>query len=209
MTHLEKKESETVLAPSLSLSDEEIVKRVLRGEKELFAELLSRHKKGIFNYILRMAGHYDIAVDLTQDVFMKIYLALDKFNHNHKFSTWMFSIASNLTIDYLRKKKAPPISYESTPSGDRDCLKNRLKSGFSSPLDEMKKSELKEKIQESIIHLEPEYREVIVLRHLRGLSYEEICMVTGLPLGTVKNRIFRARQMLKEDLNSYLMPEGG
>lgn len=208
MRFLEKRSEVQAPPPSFSLSDGEIVGRVLKGEKELFAELLSRHQKGVFNYILRMVGHYDLAVDLTQEAFMKTYLALDKYNHHHRFTTWIFSIASNLTIDYLRKKKIPAVSYESPLNDGRESLKGRLKSPRSSPLEEIRTSELKGKIQESIDRLEQEYREVIVLRHLQGLSYEDISSITGLPLGTVKNRIFRARQMLKEYLNSYLLPEG-
>lgn len=207
MLNIQSNRTESVKVQSPPLSDEELVRMVLKGEKELFAELLSRHQKGVFNYILRMIGQYDVAADLSQDVFMKIYCALDKYNGRHKFSTWIFSIASHFTIDYLRKKKIAAVSYEASHADQKSSLKDRLRSRTISPLEELRNNELRKKIQDSIETLDPEYREVIVLRHLHGFSYEDMSAITGLPLGTIKNRIFRARQDLKEQLAPYIIRE--
>lgn len=188
-------------------SDEQIIQRVLAGEKELFSHVLSKFQKGIFNFIFRMVGRYELATDLTQEAFMKAYLSLDKFNGCYKFSTWMFSIASNLTIDYLRKKRISTYSYEKNPDGIKRSMIDRLKSDSHTPVEELENIELKRKIHESIEMLSPEYREIIILRYINGFSYEDIASITGLPLGTVKNRIYRARRILKEYLNRYLVSE--
>ncbi len=189
------------------LSDEQIIHRVLAGDKELFVHLLFKFQKAIFNFIFRMVSQYELATDLTQEVFMKAYISLDKFNNRYRFSTWIFSIASNLTIDYLRKKKIAAYSYEKKPNGIEGNLIDRIKSHSQTPIEELEISELRRKIRDSIELLSPEYREIIILRHINGFSYEDIASITGLPLGTVKNRIFRARQILKEYLNKYLAPE--
>ncbi len=199
--------SEAIRVQRAMLSDELIVQSVVKGDRELFSEIVSRHQRGIFNFILRMVGQYDLAADLTQEVFMKIFCALDTFNGRHKFSTWIFSIASHFTIDYLRKKKVTTFSYEVSSGHRKESLKNRIRSKTISPLEQLKNAELRGKIFDSIETLEPEYREVILLRHLHGFSYEDISSITDLPIGTVKNRIFRARQILKEQLMPYLIPE--
>ncbi len=207
MPSKEKTVSKVIHVQRAALSDELIVQRVVKGDRELFSEIVSRHQRGIFNFILRMVGQYDLAADLTQEVFMKIFCALDTFNGRHKFSTWIFSIASHFTIDYLRKRKLATFSYEASSDHHREGLKNRIKSKTISPLEQLKNVELRRKILDSIETLEPEYREVILLRHLHGFSYEDISSITDLPIGTVKNRIFRARQILKEQLIPYLIPE--
>jgi RNA polymerase sigma-70 factor (ECF subfamily) len=196
-----------ISSPASHLTDEQIVFRVLAGEKELFSDLLLKFQKGVFNFIFRMVGHYELANDLTQEAFMKAYLSLDKFNNRYKFSTWIFSIASNLTIDYLRKKRIAVYSYEKNHDGSQRSMVERLRSQNYTPIEELENHELKTKIQESIEKLSPEYREIIVLRHMNGFSYEDIASITGLPLGTVKNRIFRARRILKEYLNPYFVSE--
>ena len=189
------------------LDDEQIVHRILTGEKELFSNLLLKFQKGVFSFIFRMVGHYELATDLTQETFMKAYLSLDKYNNRYKFSTWIFSVASNLTIDYLRKRRVPTCSYDKKSDASKHGLIERLKSDSHTPSEELENRELKIKIQESIEMLPPEYREIIILRHMNGFPYEDIASITGLPLGTVKNRIFRARQILKEYLNQYLVSE--
>ncbi len=192
---------------TVQFTDEQVVFRILAGEKELFSDLLLKFQKGVFNFIYRMVGHYELANDLTQEAFMKAYLSLDKFDNRYKFSTWIFSIASNLTIDYLRKKKIAALSYDRNQDSSQRSLIDRLRSQGHTPIEELEHNELKTKIQESIDKLSPEYREIILLRHMNNFSYEDIASITGLPLGTVKNRIFRARQILKEYLNPYFVSE--
>lgn len=188
-------------------NDEQVIQKILAGEKELFSHLLLKFQKGLFNFILRMVGQYELATDLTQEAFMKAYLSLDQFDNRYKFSTWLFTIASNLTIDHLRKKRITMYSLEKKHEGIQKGMIERLKSQGGTPIEELEHNELKKKVQESIEKLSPEYREIIILRHMNGFSYEDIASITGLPLGTVKNRIFRARQILKEHLNQYLVSE--
>lgn len=146
-----------------------------------------------------MVGNYETALDLSQEVFIKVYGSLDRYNPDFKFSTWIYKIASNTAIDYLRKQSVPVTSLYSV-SGDDEEFELPIPSKNPSPERVLEHSERSAQIEEVISKLPPRYRELIVLRHVSELSYDEIAEVTGLPLGTVKNRIFRAREAMRKHL---------
>lgn len=190
-----------------ALSDEELVERIKSENVELFEVLVSRYQKKLVNYIFRMINDFQTAMELSQEVFLKVYTSLDKFNPEYKFTTWIHRIASNATIDWLRKKRIDTYSLENPANPDGMSLEQQLPSGDIDPAQELEMRQLKGRIEGAIAKLPFIYRQLIVLRHLNDLSYDEIAEAVNLPLGTVKNRIFRGREMLKVTLASELPQE--
>jgi RNA polymerase sigma-70 factor (ECF subfamily) len=186
-------------AGSGNLPDEELIRRVLAGEEDLFAALVLRYQARIHSHVSRMVGNREDALDLTQEIFLKVFQALDRFNPEFKFSTWLFRIAGNAAIDQLRKKRPRTVPLEIRDS-DGVVSSPEYKSAEPDPLGRLRNVERGDAIQQAISELPPEFRELIALRHFGGLSYEEIAQVKGMPLGTVKNKLFRARAVLKERL---------
>ncbi|NOZ12290.1 MAG: sigma-70 family RNA polymerase sigma factor [Acidobacteria bacterium] len=178
----------------------QVIDAVLKGDADRYEALVNRYQKPIINFIFRMVGNYEDAAELAQDVFIKSYVSLAGFNRQYRFSTWLFRIATNRTIDFLRKRKVAVVSME----GDYEDYTPQYKSDGSSPLDTLEDNRVKALLGDAIQQLPAEYREVIVLYHVNEASYEEIAEITGLPLGTVKNRIFRARKMLKKILEGEI-----
>ena len=143
-----------------------------------------------------MVGDYDAALDLTQEIFIKIYGSLARYRPEFKFSTWIYKIAHNCAVDYLRRHNGREQSLISGLEGDSYELP--LQSGRLSPEQESERKERRLEIESVVRSLPAAYRELIILRHSQDLTYEEIVEVTGLPLGTVKNRLFRARDMMRQ-----------
>lgn len=184
--------------PRPAVSDEILVRRCVNERSEdAFTQLFRRHQKGILNYIFRMTGSYDLALELTQEVFVRAFQSLDRFDSRYRFTTWIYHIASNRTIDHLRKKRPWHTSIGHQDSRDGRITPPALRSRRPSPYEEMRAKELNRKIQAEIQRLPPTYRDLIVLRHFNHLRYDEIARIRRLPLGTVKNRIFRARELLR------------
>ena len=191
---------------SLALADEELVRRVLSGEEELFEVLVRRYQTRIHSHVARMVGNRDDALDLSQEIFVKVFQALSRYNPEFKFSTWLFRIAGNAAIDYLRKRRPRTVPLEQPiQSGDREGVSTfEYKSPGPDPFSELRNTERGEAISRAIAGLPPEFRELITLRHFTGLSYEEIAEIKRMPLGTVKNKLFRARAVLKEWLSGEM-----
>ncbi len=164
--------------------DEELLQASAKDEGA-FSILLEKWWNKIFSFILFKIKNYEEAKELTQEVFLKIYLNIENFDPSYKFSTWAFKIAQNLSIDYLRKKH-----FLSTELSEKSAITS------NTPLHNLIKMEEEKKIWEAVEKLPEEYKEVIILRHLQELSYDEISKILNLKLGTVKNRIFKARQEL-------------
>ena len=184
------------------LADDEIVRRILRGEEDLFELLVRRYQARVLGHVARMVGQRDDALDLTQEIFIKVFQALDRYNAQYKFSTWLFRIAGNAAIDHLRKKRPRTVPLEaSDPNSSRQVSSIEYKSPELDPYADLRNTERGEAISRAIQELPPEFRELITLRHFAGLSYEEIAQVKEMPLGTVKNKLFRARAVLKERLS--------
>jgi RNA polymerase sigma-70 factor (ECF subfamily) len=179
-----------------SVSDTELVATAVSGIEGSFEELVRRYQRPISAYVYRMVGNYESALDLTQEIFIKVYSSLRRYRSEFKFSTWIYKIAHNSAVDHLRRNATREQSLMIGPEGDQFDLP--LESGSLSPEQESERKERRGEIESVVRALPANYRELIILRHSQDLSYEEIVEVTGLPLGTVKNRLFRAREMMRQ-----------
>jgi RNA polymerase sigma-70 factor, ECF subfamily len=185
--------------------DTELVSRILSGEEFLFEILVRRYQTRVVAHVSRMVGSREDAFDLAQEIFLKVFQALDRYNPEFKFSTWLFRIAGNAAIDHLRKRRPRTVPLEIPDAESRSGVSAiEHESTELDPYGELRNVQRGEAISRAIAELPPEFRELITLRHFGGLSYEEIARVKNMPLGTVKNKLFRARVVLKERLAGEL-----
>ena len=185
-----------VVVPFTTTSDPELVASAARGQEGSFEELVNRYQRPISAFVYRMVGDYDAALDLTQEIFIKVYASLSRYRPEFKFSTWIYKIAHNAAIDHLRRTSSRERSLSVGTEADNYDLP--LESEGLTPEQQSEREERRGEIENVVRSLPTAYRELIVLRHSQDLTYEEIVEVTGLPLGTVKNRLFRAREMMRQ-----------
>jgi RNA polymerase sigma-70 factor, ECF subfamily len=178
------------------MTDRDLVAVAALGRHDEFEELVRRYQRPIASYVFRMLGDYDLALDVTQEVFLKVYNSLGKYSSEYKFSTWLYRIAHNAAIDHFRKNSANLKSLTNDP--DVGTQPFEIESKELSPEQIRERTEWLTEIDIVVRLLPPAYRELILLRHARDLSYDEIAEITALPLGTVKNRLFRAREMMRQ-----------
>ena len=178
------------------LADVELVQSAVAGGEASFEELVRRYQRPIAAYVYRMVGDYDAALDLTQEVFIKVYNSLNRYRSEFKFSTWIYKIAHNAAIDHLRRHAVREQTLSGSVDGERREV--TIESRRLTPEQESERKERRTEIESVVQLLQSSYRELIVLRHSHDLSYDEIAEVTGLPLGTVKNRLFRAREAMRD-----------
>lgn len=195
------KASASSVSPAFSrdfsaVSDRELVAIAVHGFDGSFEELVRRYQRPISAYVYRMVGNYESALDLTQEIFIKVYNSLKRYRSEFKFSTWIYKIAHNAAVDHLRRNTTREQSLVAGSEGDTYDLP--IESACLSPEQESEQRERRVEIEAVVRALPANYRELIILRHSQDLSYEEIVEVTGLPLGTVKNRLFRAREMMRQ-----------
>ena len=183
------------------LEDVVIVRRVLAGEEDLFEILVRRYQARVVSHVARMVGNRDDALDLSQEIFLKVFQALERFNPAFKFSTWLFRIAGNASIDHLRKRRPRTVPLEAPDPEGTGSFSPEQRSSALDPFGELRNLERGKAISRAIQELPADFRELIALRHFAGLSYEEIAGVKNMPLGTVKNKLFRARAVLKDRLS--------
>lgn len=186
------------------LSDEDLVSAVLDGDIDRFGDLVQRYQGRLVNYLYRLLRNLDEAHELAQEVFLKVYQALDRFDPKYRFSTWIFRVAQNSAIDQIRKRRLKLVSLHRQDDGDDDGRDWDLPAPDRGPYGDLRNVERGEAIRNAVDSLPREYRELIVLRHFGELSYDEIATLKEMPLGTVKNKLFRGRQMLKEKLADFL-----
>ncbi len=186
-----------------SPTDEELVRSVLAGDRERFGDLVERYQGRLVNYLFRLVRNLDEAHDLAQEVFVRVYQALDRFDPQYRFSTWLFRVAQNAAIDVIRKRRfrLVPLSRPDEDGGE-GTWEIELEAPGAGALETLEGRERDQRVRVAIDALPWEYRELILLRHYGELAYEEIAEAKGMPLGTVKNKLFRARQMLKGALAS-------
>jgi len=179
-----------------ALTDGDLITHAIGGRNHGFEELVRRYQRPITSYVFRMLGDYEASLDVTQEVFIKVYNSLDKYSAEYKFSTWLYRIAHNAAVDHLRRSPSGTQSLEAqNPDGSYQL---QIESRAPSPEQDHQRSEWRTEIDSAVRCLPPAYRDLILLRHSKDLSYDEIAEVTGLPLGTVKNRLFRAREMMRQ-----------
>ncbi len=181
---------------SMKVNDKELIKQVLEGKKEAFEMIVRKYQAPIINYLARMIGEYQQAVDLSQEVFVKAYFSISKFDFRYKFSSWLFKIASNLCIDMWRKRKVKTISLDQSLS-QQDELYIQVANGKPSPIEKYERKQIAKKIEKAIKQLPPTLKELFILRHINELSYQEIAQIKDMPIGSVKNKVFRAKERLK------------
>ena len=179
-----------------SAADSDLVATAINGAEGSFEELVRRYQRPISAYVYRMVGNYESALDLTQEIFIKVYGSLRKYRSEFKFSTWIYKIAHNAAVDHLRRSSTREQSLIN--SSETDQFELPIESTRPSPEQESERKERRVEIESVVRALPASYRELIILRHSQDLTYEEIVEVTGLPLGTVKNRLFRAREMMRQ-----------
>ena len=192
--------------------DRTLALQAARGREKAFRELLNRYERPVFSLIYRMVRDRSLAEDLAQDAFIRAFNAIGSYNPGYKFSSWMFKIAHNLTIDHLRKRRLDTISIHGSPNAVTPDEQARtslvLESSEERPDAYVENLELGSQIETAIGRLRPEYRAVTLLRHVEGYSYQEIADILEIPLGTVKTYIHRARLELKAALGPLIEPSG-
>lgn len=178
-----------------SADDSAVVTAFLAGEERAFSELVERYQTRLLNFIYRTIGDRDRAEDLVQEVFIRVYRHLHRFDRSKKFSTWAYTIASNLAKNELRNRSRNPLVLFQTLQGSHDEEERPLQfeDTTSRPDDLFRKRHLRELVEDTVSKLPEHHREVFVLRELEGKSYEEIAEITHCNLGTVKSRLNRAR----------------
>ena|SRR5947207_13601038 len=194
------------MAQREQLDDRALVARILGGDRDLFTQLVARYEKRVVNYVYRITHRYEDAHDIAQEIFVKVFLALDRYDPKFQFSTWLFRIAQNSAIDVLRKKSISEVPLVRTGGDEDDGKEREFADDGVSPYRALSNKQMSAAIEKAVDNLPPDYRELIQLRHYAELSYEEIASMKKLPLGTVKNKLFRARNLLKDQLDSFLEP---
>lgn len=181
------------------LTDEDLVSRSRDGDQDAFAGIVGRYQDKIYNLAYRMLGSREEAEDVAQETFLNAFRALESFRLGERFSPWLYKIGSNLCLDRLRRRKHAVSSLDAGtgPAGD---IPVQVADWSTAPEVLYEESEVWADTQRAIQTLPPKYKVVVVLRHLHDLSYDEIAKVLGIPQGTVKTRLFRAREILRRKL---------
>lgn len=177
----------------MTLSDYELIKLCLAGEDDAFTELIGRYKNNLARVIYNLTRNRDEVNDLLQEVFIKIYKSLRQYNPEHKFLAWSARIAVNHCLDQLRRQKILSVSLENDPE---------FRDYSDTPEDLYLKKETQRRLAQALEELPEKYRVPLVLYHQNGLTYQEMVIVLRLPLTIIKNRLYRARLMLRKKLTA-------
>ena len=186
--------------------DKKLIEKAAGGDVEAFEKIIEEYQNIVYSIALRMAGNETDAFDMAQEVFIKLYRNLSKFDGRSKLSTWIYRVASNTCLDELKKRKrirdnTKSLNEEFETADDSVVLE--IKDTKPLPEEEIENSELKETLNSAILKLSDQHKEVIILRDIEGFSYEEIADITNNSVGTVKSRLSRARAALRKILKEY------
>jgi len=184
-----------------ALNDFNLVGKVKDGDQKAYAELMQRYKDSIYFMALKMVNNKDDAMDLTVETFGKAFENIEKYKPDFAFSTWLFRIATNNCIDFIRKKRISLISINSMVDDDGDDRPLQIKADTLNPEETSIKKQQQEQLKIIVDKLPLRYKTLIVLRYFEEQSYEEIAQQLDLPLGTVKAQLFRARDLLSNIIN--------
>ena len=175
--------------------DVRLVERAKKDDQAAYAQLMDRYQEAIYYMLLKMVNNANDAEDLTIEAFSKAFKNLEQYTPNFAFSTWLFKIASNNCIDFIRKKRIDHISLD-REIGDRDRASNIIMAEVPDPEEDLIKKQKATLMRSVVTTLKPRYRDLVELRYFKEYSYEEIADELNLPLGTVKAQLFRARELL-------------
>ncbi|HJP57888.1 MAG TPA: sigma-70 family RNA polymerase sigma factor [Gemmatimonadales bacterium] len=182
-------------------TDQEVVALARHGQEAAYRELVRRYERPVFSLVYRMVRDRELAEDLAQETFVKALNAIESYRPEFKFSSWIFKIANNAAIDHLRRRELDTLSLDGSPHAETpeaiEATALQIGDRQETALEEVEARELGGEIETAIARLRPEYRSCILLRHVDGRAYEEIAEILGLPLGTVKTYIHRARNELR------------
>ena len=181
-----------------------VIQAVLAGDVNAYEALVKEYEKNVYNLALRMTGNSEDAADMAQEAFIKAYNSLTAFRGDSKFSVWLYRIVSNVCLDFLRSRSRKQTVSLSTENDDGEEVELDIADETHSPEQLLDRSLTRDAVRRGLAALPPDHREILLLREIQGLSYEEIADVLGLEAGTVKSRIFRARKKLC----SFLIKDG-
>lgn len=184
-----------------------LVESALTGDEKAFAKLMSRYKDAIYFMLLKMVNNKNDAEDLTLEAFGKAFKNLHQYSPNYAFSTWLFKIATNNCIDFLRKRRGVYVSIENNQENGESDQPIKLRSTDPDPEEKLIRIQRAILMRKIVYRLKPRYRILVELRYFREFSYEEIAKELKLPLGTVKAQLFRAREMLFKMIESTEIDE--
>lgn len=187
-------------ASESSLEDDVLVKKAKGGDEKAYKKLVDKYERALYFHILKMVKDREQVEDLVQEAFVKAFDNLNTYSTNYAFSTWLYRIATNNTIDYLRKKKLNTLSIDKPMKTKDGEMEMQLPDESASTDRDIIKKQRKKIVQNAIDDLPKKYRKVIELRHMEEKSYKEISDILDKPLGTVKAHIFRARELLYKAL---------
>lgn len=187
-------------------SDHALIEATKKGDEDAYSQIVTRYKNPITNYLYRFLNDYEEAVDLTQETFVRVYFAIDRYHTEYAFSTYIYRIATNLAISEIRKRKRRSVLSLTGlfQTEDDDQTEFQPPDNRSRPDEDLVENERSQVIAKAIAALPPKYRVPIILRDIEGRSYDEIAQILDLGLGTTKSRISRGRGLLKEKLRHYL-----
>jgi RNA polymerase sigma-70 factor (ECF subfamily) len=185
-------------------TDSTLINQAKSGDAQAYDKLLNKYRNSVYNLVYRMVRDIEEAEDLTQEAFIKAFNSLAQFNEDYAFSTWLYKIATNNCIDFFRKRKLQTLSLDKPIQYKDSEIHQEIPDPELNPEKSILASERSSIIREAIETLPEKYYTAIVLRHTEEKSYEEISEILRLPIGTVKARIFRAREMLNKALKDRL-----
>lgn len=188
--------------------ERELVRRALTRDDDAFAALVRAHQRIVYNIAYRMVGQRETAFDLAQETFLRAFKALDRFDQHRPFGPWLYRIATNLSINWIKRARLPTVSIERPVQYGGDVAPLDIPDTCQEPAYRFAQAEQQAQLREAILGLPPDYRVVIELRHFQDLTYDEMAKALDVPLGTVKARLFRARRMLRDRLSVWEADRG-
>jgi len=178
--------------------DSKLVARALEGDRKAFEMIVRKYEQPLTSYLSRMTGEREAALDFAQEIFVKAYCSLKSFRPAYKFSTWLFKIASNHLIDHWRKRRLPTVSLDQPIDDGDGPLMPQVPDPAPSVARRFELAEIRQRIERALESIPEAFRELFILRHVNDFSYEEIADIKSLPVGTVKNRVFQAKEMIRK-----------
>ena len=194
--------------PGMSNLDNELVRDFIAGNDAAFTCLVTKYKDALTNYLNAMLGDYDVAVDLSQETFLRVYRNISRYSNIYQFSTWLYRIATNLAIDEMRfRKRRGRVFYRNVwgarQGNDEEMPELQISDVRRGPRDEMLRKESGQVLQDAIRSLPEKYRTAFIMKEIQELPYDSIARILKCSAGTIKSRLHRARELLQRKLEHY------